>query len=329
VIGAAVRRSSAIVRTPVVLTLVVLHVLGWGGLALTVMPAGTISSAAGFGSWGVGIAAYALGMRHAFDADHIAAIDNTTRRFIDRGRPTSTIGFWFSLGHSSVVFLLCAVLALGIGSLRSALSDDGSTLHAITGVWGPTVSSGFLLLIALMNLWTLRRRRGDAGTPSGPLWQILRRFDTLVDRPWRMYLVGFLFGLGFDTATEIGLLALAGSATLGHVPWWAVMTLPLLFAAGMATLDTAQSTLMRRAYGWAPDRPRLARGYGVTMGVLSAAVAVGVATMQVAGVVAEVGGVGPVGGLAAFTSENAGIGLTVVLLGIWAVLFFAVRRPAR
>lgn len=128
--------------------IVALNVVGWGMLLLVVVPSGVSYAAGGSTALAVGLAAYALGMRHAFDADHIAAIDNTTRRFVDRGKPASTVGLWFSLGHSTVVLLLCAALAAGLSAAAAAISDDDSAVRGFTGVWGPTVSSVFLLAIA-------------------------------------------------------------------------------------------------------------------------------------------------------------------------------------
>ncbi|WP_440713949.1 HoxN/HupN/NixA family nickel/cobalt transporter [Gordonia sp. FQ] len=315
-----------------------LNLLGWGLLLLVVAPAGVHYSAGGGAALAVGLGAYVLGMRHAFDADHIAAIDNTTRRLVGRGRPASTVGLWFSLGHSSVVVLLCAALAAGIGAAARAVASDDSGVHAFSGVWGPAVSSLFLLLIAGINLWSLRRARraratGDAAAQGGPMWWVLRRFETLIDRPSRMFGVGFAFGLGFDTATEIGLLALAGTATVGKVPWWAVMTLPILFAAGMSLLDTVQGAVMRRAYAWspgaAPDRRVIP--YALIMTGISALVAIAVAVVQLAGIGADAfGWGGVVAAVGSADLETLGLWLTGILLSLWALVAAAVllRRGA-
>ena len=304
-----------------------LHLLGWGLLLAVVVPSGITYDSAGPAALAVGLGAYALGLRHAFDADHIAAIDNTTRRFVDRGRPASTVGLWFSLGHSSVVFGLCLALVVGLGALGRAVTDDDSTLHEVTGVWGPLVSSLFLLVIAAVNVRSLGMSDGASG---GLVWPVVRRFERVVDRPTRMFAVGFAFGFGFDTATEIGLLALAGSASLGAVPWWAVLTLPVLFAAGMSLLDTVQGAVMRRAYVWSPggQRPRLI-SYRSLMTGISAAVAAFIAVVQLSGLAYEQWGwTGPFAWLGGADLETLGIWLTGVLLAVWAAVFVVTRRRA-
>lgn len=308
-----------------VAVIVVLHVVGWGLLVSAVVPSGITYDSTGPAAFAVGASAYVLGLRHAFDADHIAAIDNTTRRFVDRGRPASTVGLWFSLGHSSVVFGLCLALVVGLGALGRAVTDDGSTLHEVTGVWGPLVSSVFLVVIAAVNIRSLRASDGPTG---GLLWPAVRRFERVVDRPSRMYAVGFAFGFGFDTATEIGLLALAGSATVGATPWWAVLVLPVLFAAGMSLLDTVQGAVIRRAYLFSPDarRSRLV-SYRVVMTVVSAVVAVGIGVVQLSSLAYEQWGwAGPFAWLGGADLETLGIWLTGVLLAVWAAVFAATRR---
>lgn len=322
-------------------TITVLHLLGWGGLLLLVVPSGVSlgDTAGGLATLGVGLTAYALGMRHAFDADHIAAIDNTTRRFIDRGRPSSTIGFWFSLGHSTIVFVLCIALTIGISAAGSALRDDDSSWMVATGMWGPTVSGLFLLIIAAVNVRSLisHRRAGSADQPvsSGLMWRLIGSFDRVVDRPWRMYVVGLLFGLGFDTATEIGLLALAGAASVSHVPWWAVLTLPILFAAGMSLLDTSQGAVMCRAYSWSPDQPEAAgararaRSYSIAMTGLSVVVAVVIGSVELAEVATSAFGLGgPVAWIGGLDVEDLGLWLTGLLLATWAVVFLRTRRSS-
>ncbi|KQM80601.1 HoxN/HupN/NixA family nickel/cobalt transporter [Agromyces sp. Leaf222] len=330
----------------VVAFIAALHVLGWGVLLVAVVPAG-IPLGAGDGTalvtLGVGLAAYTLGLRHAFDADHIAAIDNTTRRLAERGRPASTVGFWFSLGHSTIVLVLCVLLTFGVAAISASLADDSSALHTWTGVIGPTVSGVFLLVIAAVNIASLRARsRSDAHHGDhhhgGPVLRLLGPFERAVDRPSRMYGVGLLFGLGFDTATEIGLLALAGASTLAAVPWWAVLTLPVLFAAGMSAFDTAQGAVMRRAYAWQPDAGESGgRGirnrdvgavYGVAMTVLSVVAAVVIALVQLSGVLVENLGLGdPFAWIASIGVDDLGLLLTALLLATWAMVLIATRRP--
>ena len=306
--------------------IVLLHVLGWGVLVLVVIPAGIPLGGGGgtFVTLGVGLTAYALGVRHAFDADHIAAIDNTTRRLTGRGDPATTVGFWFSLGHSTIVVVLCILLTMGMTSIGSALADDSSALRTWTGVIGPTVSGVFLLVIAAINIATLRRGHAHAG---GPVLRLLGPLEKAVDRPSRMYIVGLLFGLGFDTATEIGLLALAGAATLVAVPWWATLTLPVLFAAGMSAFDTTQGAVMRRAYAWQPGRRHLGEVYAVVMTGLSVATAVVIAIVQLSDVLTvNLGLGGPLRWLASVGIDGLGYVLTSLLLATWAAVLFVTRR---
>jgi high-affinity nickel-transport protein len=324
------RRSRVRKSTIAVISLIVLlHVLGWGVLVLVVIPAGIPLGDAGAGggalvTLGVGLTAYALGVRHAFDADHIAAIDNTTRRLAERGKPADTVGFWFSLGHSTVVVVLCILLTLGISAIGSSLADDSSALRTWTGVIGPTVSGFFLLIIAAVNIASLRRHHGHA---SGPVLRLLGPFEKAVDRPSRMYVVGLLFGLGFDTATEIGLLALAGAATLGAVPWWATLTLPVLFTAGMSAFDTTQGALMRRAYAWRPGRRDLGAVYALAMTGVSVVAAVLIATVQLADVlVANLGLGGPLPWVASVGIDDLGFVLTGLLLATWVAVLIRTRR---
>jgi nickel/cobalt transporter (NiCoT) family protein len=272
-----------------------LHVAGFGLLLGVVTPAHLQLGTGAFGV-GVGITAYTLGMRHAFDADHIGAIDNTTRKLLGEGQRPLGVGFFFALGHASVVFLLAVGLAAGIHGLSGGVADDGSTLHQATGVIGPLVSGSFLLLIGLLNLVALagivrifrRMRRGQLDEAElerqlqarGLMSRVYGRAARSVHASWQMYPVGLLFGLGFDTATEVALLATAGSAAAGGLPVSAILCLPILFAAGMTLLDTLDGAFMTLAYGWAFARPVRKVFYNVTITALSVAVALGVGSIE-------------------------------------------------
>ncbi len=242
-------------------------------------------------------------MRHAFDADHIAAIDNTTRKLMSEGQRPLSVGFWFSLGHSTVVFALGVLVVLGIRGLSGALSDDHSALQRATGLIGPVVSGSFLVLIGLLNLAVLvgllaafrRMRAGDCDEAElerrlerrGVMNRVYGRATRAIRRPWQMYPLGLLFGLGFDTATEIGLLVLAGSATASGLPFYAIVCLPILFAAGMSLLDTIDGAFMNFAYGWAFSRPVRKLFYNIAVTALSVAVALVIGTVELLAVLAE------------------------------------------
>lgn len=280
-----------------------LHVVGWGLLVWVAAPAEHRVAGQVFGM-GLGLTAYTLGMRHAFDADHIAAIDNTTRKLMNDGphRPVS-VGFWFSLGHSSVVFVMVMLVAFGVRALAGAIEDEDSALQQVTGVWGTSVSGLFLVAIGLVNLAALlgilrvfrRMRTGTVDEAElereldqrGFLTRILGRATRAVSKAWHMYPIGFLFGLGFDTVTEVGLLVIAGGAAAAQLPWYAVLTLPVLFAAGMSLLDTLDGSFMTVAYGWALTRPVRKIYYNITITALSVAVALGIGVVELISVLAD------------------------------------------
>jgi high-affinity nickel-transport protein len=272
-----------------------LTVLGWGTLILFVLPGHYSLGAKTFGV-GVGVTAYTLGMRHAFDADHIAAIDNTTRKLMAEKRRPLSVGLWFSLGHSSIVFGLTFLLALGVRALVGPVQDDSSALHQVTNVVGASVSGTFLYLIAAINLVLLvgilkvfrDMRRGSYDEVAleehlnnrGLMNRVFRRLMGTITRPWQMYPVGALFGLGFDTATEVALLVLAGSGAAGNLPWYAILCLPVLFAAGMSLFDTIDGSFMNFAYGWAFSKPVRKVYYNITITALSVAVALIIGTVE-------------------------------------------------
>ena len=239
--------------------------------------------------WGTAALAYSLGMRHAFDADHISAIDNTTRKLMSEGKRPLAVGFFFSLGHSSVVAVLAILLNFGIKSLGSQLQNEQSGLHHYTGLIGTSVSGAFLMLIAALNLVVLisvvkifvAMRRGlydEAELEKhldsrGLLMRFFGPIARKIDSSWKMYPLGILFGLGFDTATEIGLLVLAGSSVVAGLPWWAIIALPALFAGGMSLLDTLDGSFMNFAYGWAFSKPVRKVYYNIVITGLSVATA--------------------------------------------------------
>ncbi|MHB1583920.1 MAG: Nickel transporter NicT [Acidimicrobiales bacterium] len=248
---------------------------------------------------GTGILAMTLGMRHAFDADHISAIDNTTRKLMTEGKRPTAVGFSFSLGHSSVVFVLAVLLNFGIRSLDHQLQDGRSTIHDVTNIVGTGVSGLFLYLIAALNLvillsivrifFDLRKGLYDEDSLERQLNQrgLMNRFfgplARRIDRSWKMYPVGVLFGLGFDTATEVALLVLSGTAVASGLPFYAVLSLPLLFAAGMSTFDTIDGCFMNFAYGWAFARPIRKVYYNITITGLSVVAAFLVGTIEILG----------------------------------------------
>lgn len=248
---------------------------------------------------GTGALALTLGIRHAFDADHISAIDNTTRKLMAEGKRPLSVGFSFSLGHSTIVFLLAIALNFGIRALDAQVANRGSMLHSVTGIVGTSVSGAFLYLIALLNVVVLlsilrvfgdlRSGRFDEAELEKQLDQrgfMNRFFGPLarrVDAPWKMYGVGLLFGLGFDTATEVALLVLSGTAVSNGLPFWAVLSLPILFAAGMCLFDTLDGCFMNFAYGWSFSHPIRKVYYNLIITGLSVAVALLIGTIELLG----------------------------------------------
>jgi nickel/cobalt transporter (NiCoT) family protein len=280
-----------------------LHVVGFGLLFGFVVPHHFSLGAGGAFTAGVGLTAYTLGLRHAFDADHIAAIDNTTRKFMAEGQRPMSVGFFFSLGHSTVVFVLALLFSLGVKALAGPVEDDGSTLHSVTGLIGTGVSGTFLYVIAGLNLVVLvgilrvfrDMRRGaysedeleDLLQSRGLMNRFLGRFTRAIRKPWQMYPLGILFGLGFDTATEVALLFLAAGAAGAGLPWYAILCLPILFAAGMSLLDTIDGSFMNFAYGWAFSKPVRKVYYNITVTGLSVAVALVIGTIELLSIAAE------------------------------------------
>jgi high-affinity nickel-transport protein len=282
--------------------IVALHVVGWFTIIALVAPHHYSLGTKTFGL-GVGLTAYTLGMRHAFDADHIAAIDNTTRKLMADGKRPLSVGFWFSLGHSSIVFALSFLLSVGVKALVGPVRNDNSPLHHYTGLIGTTVSGSFLFALAAINMVILvgilkvfrDMRRGvyDEETLEehlanrGLMNRILRPVMRSVRRPGQMYGVGALFGLGFDTASEVALLVLAAAGAAGSLPWYAILSLPVLFAAGMCLFDTVDGTFMNFAYGWAFSQPVRKVYYNITITSLSVMVALVIGGVELLGLMSQ------------------------------------------
>jgi high-affinity nickel-transport protein len=271
-----------------------LHIIGFGMLALLISR-GHGASGAGVLSIGVGVAAYLLGLRHAFDADHIAAIDNVTRKLSVEGARPKSVGFWFALGHSAMVVVLALVVA---GAARAAgeLLDDGSPTRRMLGTVGTVASGGFLYLIAAVNIVVLvgiwrafvalraglldERHLAGMLEGGGLLARLLNPVMRRINAPGQMFVVGALFGLGFDTATEVALLALAGSGAAAGLPWYGLLILPVLFAAGMSLMDTLDGVFMSAAYDWAFVDPFRKIYYNLIITTLSVVVALFVGSVQ-------------------------------------------------
>ena len=322
--------------------IVLLHVLGFGVLLGLVVPQKfELGGDNPVFTVGVGLLAYTFGLRHAFDADHIAAVDNTTRKLLTdraesgvRRRPLS-VGFWFSLGHSTIVFLLAFLLSVGIKALTGQVEDDSSALHSITGIIGAFVSGVFLWILGVLNLAALvgivrvfrKLRHGEYDereleehlNKRGFLNRFLGGLTKSVRKPWHIYPIGVLFGLGFDTATEVGLLVLAGGAAALNLPFYAILVLPILFAAGMCLMDTIDGVLMNGAYGWAFLKPVRKVFYNLTITAISVAVALIIGTVELIGVVVDQAEIqdGPLVSIADIPLDYAGYSIVVLFILAW------------
>ncbi|HKO26954.1 MAG TPA: HoxN/HupN/NixA family nickel/cobalt transporter [Solirubrobacteraceae bacterium] len=278
-----------------------LHVLGFFLLIVLVAPHHYHLGASGGFTIGLGLTAYTLGLRHAFDADHISAIDNTTRKLMAEDKRPLSVGFWFSLGHSTVVFALSFLFAIGIRALSGPVQHDGSTLHTVTGWIGTGVSGTFLYAIAALNLVILvgivklaRELRSGRFSEQqleqrldsrGLMSRLLGRFTRAITKSWHMYPIGVLFGLGFDTASEVALLFLAAGAAGAGLPFYAILCLPILFAAGMSLLDAIDGSFMNFAYEWSFSKPVRKLYYNITITGLSVLVALIIGTIELGSLV--------------------------------------------
>jgi len=249
---------------------------------------------------GTALLAYTFGLRHAVDADHIAAIDNVTRKLMQQGRRPVAVGFFFSLGHSTIVFGLSVAIAL----TSVALKDRFDSLESIGGIVGTIVSAFFLIAIAIANIIILisvyhtfqHVKNGGAYVDEdlnlilakrGFFGRIFRNLFRLVNHSWQMYPVGFLFGLGFDTATEVGLLGISAAAAAKGLPIWSILVFPTLFTAGMALIDSTDSILMLGAYGWAFVKPIRKLYYNMTITFVSIVVALLIGGIEALGLIGD------------------------------------------
>ncbi|AEA61843.1 HoxN/HupN/NixA family nickel/cobalt transporter [Burkholderia gladioli] len=301
---------------------------------------------------GTAALAYGFGLRHAVDADHIAAIDTVTRKLMQDGKRPFSVGLFFSLGHSTIVILATLGIAISALALRSRF--DG--FKAVGGTIGTAVSAGFLLVLALINLvilrdiWRRYRRARAAGAeaaahheheagshhhaPGGLLTRLLRPLFRLVTRSAHMYPVGLLFGLGFDTATEIGLLAIAAAQANQGLPLHAVLVFPALFTAGMTLIDSTDNVLMVHAYGWAMDDPKRKLAYNLSITFVSAAVALVIGGVEALGLAADklglAGGFWETIGAINERFGAIGYGIVALFLACWvgSILFHRWRRAS-
>ncbi|MFM0308075.1 HoxN/HupN/NixA family nickel/cobalt transporter [Paraburkholderia sp. RL17-383-BIF-A] len=294
---------------------------------------------------GTALLAYGFGLRHAVDADHIAAIDAVTRKLMQAGKRPLGVGLSFSLGHSTIVI----VATIGIAWTAHSLHGRFESFKAVGGTIGTLVSASFLLVLAAVNLVILRdvwrryrlvqqsgelpAQTADSIAPAGLLSRALRPLFRLVTKSWHMYPVGVLFGLGFDTATEIGLLAIAASEAGKGLPLYSILVFPALFTAGMTLVDSTDNVLMVHAYGWAMDDPKRKLYYNASITFVSAVVAIVIGGVEALGLLSDKLGLN--GGLwDAIASVNErfgmlGYGIVAVFMACWigSVLFHRWRRP--
>ncbi len=296
--------------------------------------------------WALGILAYTLGLRHGVDADHICAIDNTTRKLIQQDKRPTTVGTWFSLGHSTIVVAMLALLVVAyqfISGNLPAFAADGEIL-------GTLISGAFLYVIALINFlifWEIyqifkalrsgeldQKKLDETLLKRGFMNRYFGKLFKFVNEPWQIYPIGVLFGLGFDTASEVALIAITVATATTHLPLWMVMVLPFMFTCGMVLTDTTDGFGMRFAYGWAFMRPIRKVYYNLTMTVISVLVAVVIGTIELLGVLASELGLsgGPFGFWSAMNWLNnsngpygieiwgwCGIIIILLFVGSWAV----------
>jgi nickel/cobalt transporter (NiCoT) family protein len=331
-------------------TIAALHVIGFGVFIAFVVPSH-------YRGLGIGVAglAYSLGLRHAFDADHISAIDNTTRKLMSEGRRPLSIGYWFSLGHSTIVIAIGVGIVVGEKAVYGAVSNNHSSLEQFGGAFGTVVSATFLYLIAALNIVILAgilrvfrsMRRGSYDEAElerqlnnrGLMYRVFGRWMRTINREWQMYPVGVVFGMGFDTATEVALLATTALLAAQSLPFYSILCLPILFTAGMVLMDTLDGLFMNFAYSWAFLDPVRKVYYNLAITGLSVSICLFIGTIEVLGMLArKIGGLR--GGfwhfMADFDVNRAGfviVGMFVVCwvaaLGFWRFGHVEERWSAR
>jgi nickel/cobalt transporter (NiCoT) family protein len=316
-----------------------LHLLGFAIFIAYVVPA----HYKGMGI-GISVLAYTLGLRHAFDADHISAIDNTTRKVMndrqgtDQPRPFA-FGYFFSLGHSTIVVAMGVAIIFAEKSVFAAVSDNGSGLERFGGLFGTLVSAGFLFLIGAMNLVILAgivrvfrsMRRGDYDEAElerqldnrGFFYRFFGRWMKAINKEWKIYPVGVVFGLGFDTATEVLLLGTTAFLASQHLPWYAIICLPILFTAGMTVMDTTDGIFMNLAYGWAFFNPVRKVYYNLAITGLSVAICFLIGGIEALSLVPyEIKGISQTHGfwafMANFNINTAGFAIVGLFIITWA-----------
>jgi high-affinity nickel-transport protein len=323
-------------------SIVAMHVIGFGVFVAFVLPSH-------YKGLGIGVAglAYTLGLRHAFDADHIAAIDNTTRKLMYEGKRPLSIGYWFSLGHSSIVVAIGVGIVIAEKAVYGAVSNPHSQLEHFGSVFGTAVSATFLYLIAMLNVVILagifrvfrsmREGKYDEAELErqlqnrGLMNRFFGRWMRSIDKEWQMYPVGVLFGLGFDTATEVALLATTAVLATAHLPFYAILCLPILFTAGMALMDTIDGIFMNFAYSWAFFNPVRKVYYNLAITGLSVAICFFVGTIEVLGLLpTQIGGLhgGFWSAMASFNINQAGFVIVGMFIVCWAgaLLFWRYGR---
>ena len=318
------------------IVILAMNLAGWGIFAFAILPHHFRYKGLGIGV-GVALTAWTLGMRHAFDADHISAIDNVTRKLMADGKRPLGTGFFFALGHSTIIFALGIGISIAARAFFGEVVDPNGSVASVGGIIETALSGGFLYLIAALNLVVLAgitrvfrdMRRGLYDETElerqlqsrGLMYRFFGRFMHSISHTWQMFFVGLVFGIGFDTATEILLLAATAAAATAGLPWYAVLALPALFSGGMVLFDTLDGCFMNFVYGWAFARPVRKIYYNLVITGLSIAVAFVIGTIEVVGVLVQElhlhGGFWAF--MANFDINRAGFIIAGVFVVVWTV----------